>query len=194
MDTEQLTNLTNDWFTDDQISWYPDGKSLLFISDRNEILETGILYKPEDHLFNQTDIYKYNIESGVIKRITNTPYNETYPCISNDSNFLAFIADKNGINNIYLHRDIQTPFNTNLEPQAITNALTGITRLSWNGDNTQLIFTGFFNRGYDIYTFDNPIDKIEDNIQLLPAKWIIQTNEAVLLRNDKKGNRKKKYP
>ena len=146
------------------------------------------------HLFNQTDIYKYNIESGRIKRITNTPYNEAYPCISNDSNFLAFIADKNGINNIYLSKNIQGLFNTNLEPRAITNVLTGITQLSWNGDNTQLIFTGFFNRGYDIYTFDNPIDKIEDNIQLSPAKWIIQTNEPVLLKNDKKGDRKKITP
>ena len=190
LDTEQLTNLTKDWFTDDQISWYPDGGSLIFISDRNDILETGVSFKPKGHLFNQTDIYELHIESGLIKRITNTPYNETYPCISNDSNFLAFIADKSGINNIYLYKDIQAPFNTNQEPQAITNVLTGITQLSWNGDDTQLIFTGFFNRGYDIYTFDNPIEKIEDDIQLFPAEWILQTDKTALLRNDDKDDRK----
>ena len=190
LDTEQLTNLTKDWFTDDQISWYPDGSSLIFISDRNDILETGISFKPKGHLFNQTDIYELHIESGLIKRITNTPYNETYPCISNDSNFLAFIADKSGINNIYLYTDIQAQFNTNQEPQAITNVLTGITQLSWNGDDTQLIFTGFFNRGYDIYTFDNPIEKIEDDIQLSPAEWILQTDKTALLRNDDKDDRK----
>ena len=42
LDTEQITNLTKDWFSDDQISWYPDGSSLVFISDRKDEIETGI--------------------------------------------------------------------------------------------------------------------------------------------------------
>ncbi|SVD08578.1 uncharacterized protein METZ01_LOCUS361432, partial [marine metagenome] len=121
IDTEQLTNYTNDWFTDDQVSWHPNGKSLFFISDRDDILETNIENKPDDHLFNQTDIYELNIKSRTMNRITETPYNETYPSISNDANMLAFISDKSGINNIYL-TDLSSTFG---EPQAITNALTG---------------------------------------------------------------------
>ena len=186
IDTEQLTNYTNDWFTDDQVSWHPNGKSLFFISDRDDILEINIENKPDDHLFNQTDIYELNIKSRTMNRITETPYNETYPSISNDANMLAFISDKSGINNIYL-TDISATFG---EPQAITNALTGITQLSWNGDDTQLIFTGFFNRGYDIYTFDNPIQKIEDNIQIPLTKWTQKTYDTVLLRNSESESRK----
>jgi len=183
LDSEKLTNLTRDWFTDDQISWYPDGNSILFISDRGNVLETGIANKPENHLFNQTDIYELNIESGIVERITDTPFNEMYPCISNDSNYLAFISDKSGINNIYLFSDIQSRDNFQ-NPQVITNVLTGITQLSWNGDDTQLIFTGFFNKGYDIYTFDNPIQKVADNIQVSPAAWTLKYEEPDLLRND----------
>ncbi|SVC79597.1 uncharacterized protein METZ01_LOCUS332451, partial [marine metagenome] len=189
-DSEKLTNLTKDWFTDDQISWYPDGKSLVFISDRKEVIETGIYAKPENHPFNQTDIYKINIESGLIERLTDSSYNESYPCVSNDGGFLAFIADKGGINNIYLHTDINDPFNVIIEPKAITNVLTGITQLSWNGDDTQLIFTGFFNRGYDIYTLDNPILKIENNTLVPPAKWTLQSEETELLRNEDNKERK----
>ena len=183
LDSEKLTNLTKDWFTDDQISWYPDGNSILFISDRGNVLETGIANKPENHLFNQTDIYELNIESGIVERITDTPFNEMYPCISNDSNYLAFISDKSGINNIYLFSDIQSLDNFQ-NPQVITNVLTGITQLSWNGDDTQLIFTGFFNKGYDIYTFDNPIQKVAENIQVSPAAWTLKYEEPDLLRND----------
>ena len=183
LDSEKLTNLTKDWFTDDQISWYPDGNSILFISDRGNVLETGIANKPENHLFNQTDIYELNIESGIVERITDTPFNEMYPCISNDSNYLAFISDKSGINNIYLFSDIQSLDNFQ-NPQVITNVLTGITQLSWNGDDTQLIFTGFFNKGYDIYTFDNPIQKVAENIQVSPAAWTLKFEEPNLLRND----------
>jgi len=183
LDSEKLTNLTKDWFTDDQISWYPDGNSILFISDRGNVLETGIANKPENHLFNQTDIYELNIESGIVERITDTPFNEMYPCISNDSNYLAFISDKSGINNIYLFSDIQS-LNNFQTPQVITNVLTGITQLSWNGDDTQLIFTGFFNKGYDIYTFDNPIQKVAEKIQVSPVAWTLKFEEPKLLRND----------
>ena len=183
LDSEKLTNLTKDWFTDDQISWTPDGSAILFISDRDNILDTGVTNKPENHLFNQTDIYELNIDSGLINRITDTPFNEMYPCISNDSNYLAFISDKSGINNIYLYSDVQST-NYYQDPQVITNVLTGITQLSWNGDDTQLIFTGFFNKGYDIYTFDNPIQKVEENIQVSPAAWTLKYEEPDLLRND----------
>jgi Tol biopolymer transport system component len=183
LDSEKLTNLTKDWFTDDQISWYPDGNSILFVSDRGNVLETGIVNKPKNHLFNQTDIYELNIESGIVERITDTPFNEMYPCISNDSNYLAFISDESGINNIYLFSDIQSQDKFQ-NPQVITNVLTGITQLSWNGDDTQLIFTGFFNKGYDIYTFDNPIQKVEENINVSPVAWTLNYEEPDLLRND----------
>ena len=33
-------------FSDDQISWHPDGNSLFFISDRKEFLKTGLKDKP----------------------------------------------------------------------------------------------------------------------------------------------------
>ena len=183
LDSEKLINLTNDWFTDDQISWYPNGESILFISDRGAIVDTGIVTMPLNHNFDQTDIYKINIESQKIERITDTPYNETYPCISNDQNYLGFISDQTGINNIYLFSDIKT--NTDFtDPHIITNALTGITQLSWNGDDTQMIFTGFYNRGYDVYSFDNPIQKIQDTIDVKPASWTLKDQKIDLLRND----------
>ena len=179
-DTEELKNLTNDWFTDDQVSWHPNGEDIIFISDRNNILETNIKNKPNNHEFSQTDIYILNIYSGIIEQISNTPYNETYPCISHNGDYLAFISDKSGINNIY----ISDTSSDTLKYNAITNTLTGITQLSWNGDDTQLIFTGFFNRGYDIYSFDNPIKKIEEEIFVPNAKWIKKNNTFNILVND----------
>ncbi len=171
--TEELTNLTNDWFTDDQVSWYPDGSSLLFISDRDQIINKNVKNKPLNHSFDQTDIYSLNIKSGEIERITNTPYNETYPCMSSDSKFLAYISDDQGINNIYI-ADLSKDL---FIPKSITNVLTGITQLSWHGDDSHLIFTGFYNRGYDIYIYDNPIEKIKNNIIVPSANWILKKSE-----------------
>ena len=180
LETEKLTNLTQDWFTDDQVSWHPNGEILFFISDRNNILETGIINKPEDFLIYQTDIYSFEIESGLIERITNSSYNETYPCVSKDGHMLAFISDKSGINNIYLQNMGKT------DAQAITNIITGITQLSWNGDNTQLIFTGFNNRGYDIYTLNNPIQILADSINIPSAGWTTKPKDIGLLHSAKR--------
>ena len=180
LDSGKLINLTQDWFTDDQISWHPDGHSLYFISDRNNRLETGIINKPGNHPIYQTDIYRLEIESGLIERITNSNYNEMYPCVSSDGNMLAYISDKSGINNIYLQGV------GNAEPKAITNVITGITQLSWNGDDSQLIFTGFYNRGYDIYTLDNPLQFMDDSIKIPPAGWTMKSKDTELIRSEER--------
>ncbi|MFQ6611322.1 MAG: BamA/TamA family outer membrane protein, partial [Fidelibacterota bacterium] len=54
----------------------------------------------------------------------------------------------------------------------ITNLLTGVSQLSWSRDDTQLIFSGFEDGGYDIYTLENPEQLIDEDIPITPAKWI----------------------
>jgi len=184
IDTRKLKNLTEDWFTDDQISWHPDGNSLYFISDRNDRLETGIINKPDNHHTYQSDIYRLEIDSGVIKRLTDSAYNEMYPCVSSDGHMLAYISDESGINNIYIKQGGDT------NSKAITNIITGITQLSWNGDDSQLIFTGFNNRGYDIFTLDNPIKLLEENIEIPPAGWTIKSKtDALLISKERQESR-----
>lgn len=170
IETDSLEKLTDDWFTDDQISWHPNGESLVFISDRNDVLSTNLMIQPKNHHFDQMDIYSLDINTRSLTRLTSTKENESYPCISNNGQYLAFISDKSGINNIYLTKYSTIDLDT-IKAFPITNTLTGITQLSWNGDDTQLIFTGFYNKGYDIYALNNPIKKIDENIFVPIANW-----------------------
>jgi len=181
LDNEELKNLTNDWFTDDQISWNSNGNELLFISDRGNILTTGTQEQPLNHNFHQTDIYSLDLISSSINRITETDFNETYPIISSQGNHLFYISDENGINNIY----VRSGENINSIP--ITNIITGITQLSWNNDNSQLIFTGFYNGGYDIYVLDNPISLIRDDIIVPKAEWITDNKHIKRISNKEKN-------
>ncbi|MBM22663.1 MAG: hypothetical protein CMD78_00140 [Gammaproteobacteria bacterium] len=178
LNTEILQNLTEDWFSDDQISWHPNGNSIFFISDRNDILETGNINKPKVHSVEQSDIYTLDLNSNIIKRLTETLHNEMYPCISSDGKTLAYISDESGINNIYL-QNINEKFS-----KPITNIITGITQLSWNGDDSQLIFTGFFNRGYDIYILNNPLKKLNEQIKVPLASWINKKSKIELLHGE----------
>ncbi len=186
--TERLINLTNDWYTDDQVTWAPDGKSIVFVSDRRDQIQINTNSIPLEHNINQTDIYRLffdsldpkgddNIKCEII-RLTDTPFNETYPTISNNGIKLAYISDQSGINNIYL-KDLNSDSTT-----AITNIITGITQLSWNGDDTQLIFTGFYKSGYDIYTLANPLKLINDSIVAHDADWLNKTKNELLRKNE----------
>ena len=178
LNSETLQNLTEDWFSDDQISWHPDGNSIFFISDRRDVLTTGNTKKPKLHSVEQSDLYTLNLSSNLIKRLTDTSHNETYPCISSDGKTLAYISDESGINNIYLQNINETI------SKPITNIITGITQLSWNGDDSQLIFTGFFNRGYDVYVLNDPLEKLNDKIDIPLASWKLKKPNMDLLHGE----------
>ena len=141
-------------------------------------MKTGNINKPKIHSVEQSDIYTLDLNSNLIQRLTETSHNEMYPCISSDGETLAYISDENGINNIYLQN-----INEKI-PKPITNIITGITQLSWNGDDSQLIFTGFFNRGYDIYVLNNPLEKLNDQIEVPLASWVHKKSNLELLHGE----------
>ena len=166
LDTDQLTQLTDDTYSDTQISWSPNGDQLLLVSDRgNNIIS-------KSHLdiisilgtnFDNYDIYKLDLFGG-LKRLTTTEYNETYPCFSPDGKKIAYISDESGINNIYITNDEFTSYKN------LTNVLTGITQIEWF-DNNQILFTGFYNSGYDIFRIANVKEKLINTKNIKEAKW-----------------------
>ena len=94
-------NITDDWFSDDHVSWNPNGTELLFISDRQNYLDKSKPNSIKKHSIDQMDIYSVNKNNNKISRITNTSWNEGYPVMDSDGN-IAFTSDKTGINNIYV--------------------------------------------------------------------------------------------
>ena len=129
---DSLSNITNDIYSDMQVSWISNEESLLFISDRENNIKPNVsldILSLFDKDFSRTDIYKYNINSKKITRLTNTEHNEFYPVSSPNGENIAYISDESGINNIYITND---NFNSNYP---ITNVLTGITQLNWNSDS-----------------------------------------------------------
>jgi len=176
IESKKTSSITNDWYSEDHVSWYPEGDKLIFISDRGD--NTNIdLNDRKQYFSNQLDIYSLTLGDNRITRLTNTEHNESYPVISSD-NTIAYISDESGVNNIYLTND---NFGTSYP---ITNVMTGITQLSWNGDDSQLIFTGFYKMGYDVFTLSNPKDRIGmiENIKL--SKWKLDNNNFNVIRKD----------
>lgn len=147
-----LRRLTSDKYAEMHPAWSPDGRSIAFTTDRG----------PETD-FDRLSIGNYRI--GLLDvatgRVT-TPAGmgvgkNASPQWSPDGQVIAFVSDRNGINNIYLHdlgRDLTT---------RLTDFYTGVSSvtplspvLSWSHGADRLAFVYFEKGKYDVYTLSNP--------------------------------------
>ena len=179
----RLRHITNDIFSDLEPSYSPDGTRIVFSSDRGEYVRPDTLsdtFKIHRFDYRNRDIYMVQVagpDAGRIERITDTPFWERYPVFSPDGRYLAYTSDRSGIANIYLYR-----LHDGLE-YPITNVLTGISHLSWNGDGSKLAFVAFFNGGYDIYLLQRPLDIKPGSLQLQPTHFMTRLQKQ---RNQEK--------
>lgn len=194
LDCERLSKLTSDPFSDLEPRFSPDGEQIVFISDRSSHLNPEQLppdFRIQNVDYHQFDIYNVEVASGDVSRLTQTQANEKSPVWSPDGSKIAFVSDQSGIFNIYI-RELESPelvlasaarggtqdsVALALEQQAfrprtyaITNVLTGIDHLSWQGE--RLVFTSFLEGGFDIYMMEKPLYVDPGSVQLTETSYI----------------------
>lgn len=167
--TTEFKRITDDVFSDFQPQWSPDGKKIVFVSDRGDYINSEQYsqdVKVYEHNYKNNDIYVVEVETSLIERITSTPWLEGSPVFSPKGDKLAYVSDESGIYNIYMY-DLQSRMNF-----PITNVITGIFNLSWQGDGNKMAFASFYNAGYDIYLLRNPLKISAGSIQLEETNFI----------------------
>jgi len=146
LDDNVVTNLTNDIYSDFNPSWSLDGSKIFFSSDRsNHKSDVDI----SEFDFSNNDIFSYDLNTKAVNQITNTSYHEDYPVATKD-NILFYTADYNGVHNIFMHN-----IDTN-ETKPITNVITGIQQIDVNRLSNKIVFSGYKDRGWDLFLIDNP--------------------------------------
>ena len=192
--SETLENLTNDLFSDSEPTWSPDGELIAFVSDRGEYIvksedEDWNSINMSEHDYTQRDIYVLDTQTKRMERITSTDHDETYPVWAHTKNILFYTSDDQGIWNIIRH-EISSG-----EVQHITNVLTGIQQLSLSGDDKSLVFSGYNEGGWDIYTLSYPLESQIFDIE--PTNYYLNRNEDDSfsdLRLDKSRKRRMEKP
>ncbi len=161
--TGKIKAITDDVFTDDQPSWSPDSRYLAFVSDRGDYISNNELpdnFRMSEYDYEFRDIYLVDVENGDIRRITNTPWEESFPLFSPDGKKLAFISNESGVFNVYLQ---------NLESgqyYAITNIISGVLQIGWDKNANKMVYTTFHNGGYDIFLMNNPLEMEPREVKL----------------------------
>jgi Tol biopolymer transport system component len=137
----KLERLINDKYDDNDPSWSPDGNRLAFASDRPV---NGVV---EDTLFNYGNyhIFLFDLETKDIRALTDNPYGNSQPAFSPDGERIAFVSNRNGINNLYLYE-----FSTDSD-FPITNIISGAFSPSWSPEGDKISFAAFNKFGYDIF-------------------------------------------
>ncbi|HHS12592.1 MAG TPA: biopolymer transporter Tol [bacterium] len=171
LNEEKLEPLTNDIFGDWDPVWSPTGDQIAFISDRDR--HTGDLdetFRMSDHSYQQKDLYTIDIQTGRIRRHTHDVYREASPAYSPDGNKIAFISDRNGIDNIHIC-DLETG---SIYP--ITNLISGVSQISWAREKDRIAFSTYYYGGYDLFLLNHPI-KIESGSVVLEKTSFMKKTE-----------------
>ena len=186
----ELVRLTDDIFCDLDPVWSPTGDEIAFVSDRRDhCRKTGDDFKIFNHDYSQYDLYTLNVNTGDIVRRTFTEAVERSPAFSPDGEKIAFISDRNGINNIFIHDK------SSGDEYPITNLLTGVSQISWSRDGSRLVFSSYYNGGYDIYLINNPLEIEPGSITLQLTEFVKSRKEkrVVLARSMEKVEKYKNY-
>jgi Tol biopolymer transport system component len=138
-----LRRLTDDAWDERQPSWTPDGKSLVFSSDRGH----PVVLTPERHPGGYGDygIFQMDVATGVIRRVVDTSGDDSDPVWSPDGRRLAFVSDRGGSQNLYLYDTSDSSF------IQLTDLVGGVVSLSWAHDTDRLVFSALNEGGWDIF-------------------------------------------
>jgi len=150
--SEEITAITNDQYFDSQPRWSPDDTKITFTSERTFDLDAN-----NDQIFSKLtkDIFYYDLIEDKFYQVTNDNQQNGYP-----------IWDKNGEQIIFVSEGETTSNCEVVEISSgrrakITNVHGGIFAPDISIDNSELIFSAFYNSGWDIYSLSNPLENLE---------------------------------
>ncbi len=148
---KKLRRLTQDRFSELHPQWSPDGNAIVFATDRGNGTDEGKL------LFGDSDLAIYSFATKQIELVTELPGDAINPQWSADGSEVAFVADHQGIPNIY---------RLNLSTKQITpitglkTGVSGITEttpaMSWSADGRVMVFSSFLKESWQLFRMEVP--------------------------------------
>ncbi len=183
--SSKVTQLTNDRFDDVEATWAADGSAIYFSSDRphpespaidhlgHPVVKNQEALLPGDIEYGDYNIFGVNPQTTKVEPLLLGPGSNRRPTMSRDGRKLAFLSNRNGIDNIYVHTfsDSQT--------YAVTDILTGVQDLSWSPDGEKIAFSAFNRAGFDIYVMKEVVPTGNKGVLSLTGFMTGKYNEPI---------------
>ncbi|MBD3393481.1 MAG: BamA/TamA family outer membrane protein [Chitinivibrionales bacterium] len=162
LENDEIRQLTDDIHTQSDPRFSRNGREIVFTATDT----CGLADRTNAAARPSSDLYVLDIESGAVTRLTETPYNERHPVFSPGGGKLAFVSDRNGIDNIYI-----APVDTPDSARPLTDFIGGCSHPDWAADDNTMVFTLFHKGGWDVWRIDEPTGKLLDSA-LEPTLWV----------------------
>lgn len=178
IETEQILKLTHDRYDDIELSWRPDSKGMVFSSDRphpqNPVLDnighpyvgSEGAFMPGDFEYGLYNLFSIDIDSRRVEPVDVGPGQNKKPRVSPDGRSVAFLSNRNGIDNVYIG------YLDSVKYYAITDILTGIFGLNWAPEGDRLVLSAFHKGAFDIFIKEN-LTPAGDNGVLTPTGYVL---------------------
>ncbi len=194
LDSEQLMQMTDDRFDDINPSWRKDSRGLVFSSDRPHPLNPDPDSLSESNLYMHHNVLMpggfgygfYNLfststDSKAIQPLRVGPGHNKSPEISPDGQKVAFISNRNGIENIYIAYLDSADADGNLKTYAVTDILTGIQSISWAPNGKKLAFEAFYRGAFDVFVLNEIVPAGDQGV--LAATGFMKSDYDLLGQN-----------
>lgn len=149
-DGRNVRALTSDRFAALQPAWSPDGTRIAFATDRGR---TDF----SDLNLGKLQIAIYDLRDSTITPLPGQVGQNINPVWSPDGTALAYLSDRNGTSNVYLH-DFRT--GTQLQVTNVQGGVSGWTEsspvLTWARNVNRMAFTYYSNNAFTVWALDDP--------------------------------------
>jgi Tol biopolymer transport system component len=170
IEADSLTRITNDRYDDIDPSWLRNSSELVFASDhphpQNAAVDAGEhpyliapeVFMPGNFEYGSYNIFRVDLARRQVKPVDVGPGHNRSPKVSPDGDKIAFISNRNGIENIYVGSL------DSVDCHAVTNILTGVRYASWSPTGDRIVFSAYFQGAFDIFILEDLVPAGDDGV------------------------------
>ncbi len=169
IESGRVEQLTDDRYDDTDPSWLLNSNQLVFTSDRphpsnlvddstaNTYVGEGARM-PGDFEYGYYNLFRIDLLNLEITPLDVGPGQNKSATVSPDGQKVAFISNRNGIDNIYIG------YLDSVKYYAVTDILTGVGWVSWSPDGKKIAFSALNKGGYDVFVLKALVPSGENGV------------------------------
>ncbi len=146
LDKQTIQKLTDDWYSDIQPSWSPDGQKIVFATDR-------VSWQGESKSPRHLNLAILNLSDGSIRNIEVFPGADNLNPVFKDLDSFWFLSNRDGFRNLYSYNlSVDSVYQHTNYYIGISGITTFSPAISYSWKSKDLAYSYYQKSGYSIYT------------------------------------------